>query len=298
MNEVLQVKSLTKRVKQKVILQDVSLSVSEGEILGLIGPNGAGKTTLLKIVSGVVRATSGSVLFDKSAGIGVVPEQAALLGDMNALQNLRMLSSIRGKIGTSEIKQTLRRVGLDPDNKTAVRNYSLGMKQRLMLAQAIMERPKLLLLDEPTNALDPLGIIDLRMLLSELAQAGTGIIIASHLLNEIERMCDRVAIINGGKILRQVNLRSTEQTSIEVSVSTADDWGTLKRWAESAHIELEKLTPNKGLPRGILNTKMAVPQVIAELQSAGVAIESISHVGPNLEAVFLECAQLEGGMYR
>jgi len=81
-------------------------------------------------------------------------------------------------------------------------------------------------------------------------------------------MCDRVAIINGGKILRQVNLRSTEQTSIEVSVSTADDWGTLKRWAESAHIELEKLTPNKGLPRGILNTKMAVPQVIAELQSA------------------------------
>jgi len=104
MNEVLQVKSLTKRVKQKVILQDVSLSVSEGEILGLIGPNGAGKTTLLKIVSGVVRATSGSVLFDKSAGIGVVPEQAALLGDMNALQNLRMLSSIRGKIGTSEIR--------------------------------------------------------------------------------------------------------------------------------------------------------------------------------------------------
>jgi len=98
--------------------------------------------------------------------------------------------------------------------------------------------------------------------------------------------------------LRQVNLRSTEQTSIEVSVSTADDWGTLKRWAESAHIELEKLTPNKGLPRGILNTKMAVPQVIAELQSAGVAIESISHVGPNLEAVFLECAQLEGGVYR
>jgi len=276
MNEVLQVKSLTKRVKQKVILQDVSLSVSEGEILGLIGPNGAGKTTLLKIVSGVVRATSGSVLFDKSAGIGVVPEQAALLGDMNALQNLRMLSSIRGKIGTSEIKQTLRRVGLDPDNKTAVRNYSLGMKQRLMLAQAIMERPKLLLLDEPTNALDPLGIIDLRMLLSELAQAGTGII----------RPCGNH------------QFRSTEQTSIEVCVSTADDWGTLKRWAESAHVELEKLTPDKGLPRGILNTKMAVPQVIAELQSAGVAIESISHVGPNLEAVLLECAQLQGGVYR
>jgi len=298
MNEVLQVKSLTKRVKQKVILQDVNLSVSEGEILGLVGPNGAGKTTLLKIVSGVVRATSGSILFDKSAGIGIVPEQAALLGDMDALQNLCMLSSIRGKIGVSQIKQTLRRVGLDPDNKKAVRNYSLGMKQRLMLAQAIMEHPKLLLLDEPTNALDPLGIIDLRMLLSELAQAGAGIIIASHLLNEIERMCDRVAIINGGKILRQVNLRSTGQTPIEVSVSTADDWDILERWAESAHVELEKLTPNKGFPRGILKTKMTVPEVISELQSAGVAIESISHVGPNLEAAFLEYAQLEGGAYR
>ena len=296
MNEILRVTSLTKKVKRRIILQDINLTVGEGEILGLIGPNGAGKTTLLKIISGTAKATAGSVLFDQSAGIGILPESPALLADMNALQNLQLLASIRGKIGQPEIKQALERVGLDPDNRKAVKHYSLGMKQRLMLAQAIMERPRLLLLDEPTNGLDPLGIIDLRLLMFELAKQGTGIIIASHLLNEIERMCHRVAIISNGSIFREVNLHGSEQTSIEITVSGADDWTRLTAWAGTGN--LQPLTLDQGFPRGILSTELPVSQVVVELQAAGVAIEGIWRVTANLESVFLQCSQLEDGVYR
>lgn len=298
MNEVLRVTSLTKKVKRKVILHEINLSVNEGEILGLIGPNGAGKTTLLKIISGTTKATSGSAIFDKSAGIGILPEFPALLADMNAMQNLQMLASIRNKISQSEIKQTLKRVGLDPDNRKAVKHYSLGMKQRLMLAQAIMERPRLLLLDEPTNGLDPLGIIDLRQLLSELAEDGTGIIIASHLLNEIEHMCHRVVIISNGSIFREVNLRSDEQMSIEISVSTMNDWNKLVGWADANMTDLQPLTSDHGFPRGILNTELSVSNVLKELQAVGVAIEGIRRVGPSLESVFLQCSRLKDGVYQ
>lgn len=296
MNDVLQVISLTKKVKNRPILQDIDLAVGAGEILRLIGPNGAGKTTLLKIISGTASATAGSILFDPAAGIGILPESPALLADMNALQNLQLLASIQGKVGQREINQALERVGLDPGNKKPVRHYSLGMKQRLMLAQAIMERPRLLLLDEPTNGLDPLGIIDLRRLLFELAEQGTGIIIASHLLNEIERMCHRVAIISQGSIVQEVNLQNSKQTSIEISVNSAGDWNRLMDWA--GRDNLRSLTPEQGFPRGILHSGLPVPQVVSYLQAAGIAIEGIRRVADSLEAAFLQCSRLEDGVYR
>ncbi len=296
MKEILKIRSLKKVVRRKPILRDINLTLSEGEILGLIGPNGAGKTTLLKIISGTVTATAGSVqLAEPESGIGVLPETPALLPSLSGFQNLQLLASIRRKIGEQEIRKAMETVGLDPANRKAVGNYSLGMKQRLMLAQAIMEKPKLLLLDEPTNGLDPLGIIDLRQLLFRLASQGVGIIIASHLLHEIELMCHRVAIISNGSIVREVNLQSSEQHLIEISVNSQSDWDKLVRWAGKDNL---RPLPSKDFPRGILNSELSVSRVLAELLPADIAIESIQRATIDLEAIFLECSQLKDGVYR
>lgn len=296
MKEILKIRSLKKIVRRKPILRDINLTLSEGEILGLIGPNGAGKTTLLKIISGSVTATAGSVqLAEPESGIGVLPETPALLPSLSGFQNLQLLASIRRKAREQEIREAMKTVGLDPANRKAVGNYSLGMKQRLMLAQAIMEKPKLLLLDEPTNGLDPLGIIDLRQLLFRLASQGVGIIIASHLLHEIELMCHRVAIISNGSIVREVNLQSSEQHLIEISVNSRSDWDKLVRWAGKDNL---RPLPSKDFPRGILNSELPVSRVLAELLPAGIAIESIQRAAINLEAIFLECSQLKDGVYR
>ncbi|HHW41863.1 MAG TPA: ABC transporter ATP-binding protein [Syntrophomonadaceae bacterium] len=296
MKEILKIRSLKKIVRRKPILRDINLTLSEGEILGLIGPNGAGKTTLLKIISGSITATAGSVqLAEPESGIGVLPETPALLPSLSGFQNLQLLASIRRKAREQEIREAMKTVGLDPANRKAVGNYSLGMKQRLMLAQAIMEKPKLLLLDEPTNGLDPLGIIDLRQLLFRLASQGVGIIIASHLLHEIELMCHRVAIISNGSIVREVNLQSSEQHLIEISVNSRSDWDKLVRWAGKDNL---RPLPSKDFPRGILNSELPVSRVLAELLPAGIAIESIQRAAINLEAIFLECSQLKDGVYR
>lgn len=295
MSEVLKVTALRKVVRRRTILDQVNLTVNAGEIVGLIGPNGAGKTTLLRIISGTARATSGTVVRSEAAGIGILPESPALISEMNALQNLQLLASIRGKADRQAIVAALQTVGLDPLNRKAVKHYSLGMKQRLMLAQAIMEQPQLLLLDEPTNGLDPLGIIDLRKLLFALAKQGIGIVIASHLLNEIERMCHRVIIISRGSIFREVNLRGSGSPSVEISVSSEDDWWRLLEWAGPGSV---RPLPGQELPSGVIECDLPVPRLIAELQSAGVAIESIQPVKASLEVAFLQCSRCEDGVYR
>ena len=298
MEEILTVKSLQKTIGQKRILNDVDLTLKSGEILGIIGPNGAGKSTLLKIISGTMIPTAGSVHFSERKGvIGIVPETPAILPALDGFRNLELLASIRKKIGKREIKEAMETVGLDPSNSKPAGTYSLGMKQRLMLAQAIMEKPRLLLLDEPTNGLDPVGIIDLRNLLFKLSDDGVGIIIASHLLREIEVMCHRVVIFSKGRIIREVNLQEQSQGFIEIAVSDLEDWKRLCQWSQENSNSLKEL-PSKGLPRGLLQTNLTVPDLLPQLIYAGIKIESIQTAEANLEAAFLECARSEGGLYR
>lgn len=207
MNTVVDVKSITKRYGTNEVLKNVSLTCEAGKIYGLIGRNGSGKTVLLKSICGLVIPTSGEVrVWGQSVGkdvdfpenIGFIIESPGFLLQESGLSNLKHLASIRGKIGIDEIRKSIYTVGLDPDLKLHVGKYSMGMRQRLGIAQAIMEEPDLLVLDEPMNGLDNQGVEDIRSLLLSLKEKGVTIVLASHFKEDIAYLCDEVYQMDAG----------------------------------------------------------------------------------------------------
>lgn len=211
MNAVIEVKNVTKCYGANKVLKDVSLTCEAGRIYGLIGRNGSGKTVLLRSICGFVIPTAGEVrVWGKQLGkdadfpenIGFIIESPGFLLQESGLRNLKHLSSIRGEIGIDEIRQSMTTVGLDPDLKRPVGKYSLGMRQRLGIAQAIMEKPKLLILDEPMNGLDNQGVQHIRSLLKSLKESGVTILLASHFKEDIELLCDEVYQMDCGILTR------------------------------------------------------------------------------------------------
>lgn len=211
----IELKNISKVIKNNTVLDDINFKFENGKIYGLKGRNGSGKSMLLRMISGLIRPTSGSVIIDgkelhkeiQSLGnIGIVLENAGLYPDFTGYHNLKYLASIKGQISDDEILNAIKRVGLDPYDKKTVKKYSLGMKQKIVIAQAIMEKPDFLLLDEPTNALDEKGVKLLREIVQEEAARGALVIIASHNEEDINLLCDRVIVMSDGKITNeQVN---------------------------------------------------------------------------------------------
>ena len=196
-------------LNKRQILSHISLELHNGKIYGLVGNNGCGKTMLMKCICGFVHPTEGKIEADgKVIGkdvdylpdAGIILETPGFIGYYSGLQNLKVLAGINHKIGQEQIRDAMRRVGLDPDLKLAVKKYSLGMRQRLGLAQAIMENPSVLILDEPMNGLDRKGVEEMRRLLLSLKALDKLIIIASHNAEEIEVLCDRVYEMDSGVI--------------------------------------------------------------------------------------------------
>ena len=191
------------------ILRDVSLTAGPGEIVGLIGRNGSGKTMLLRCIAGLVRPTAGTVTADGIVvgrdrdflpSSGIIIETPGFMSYYSGMRNLMLLAGIRGKAGREEVREAVRLAGLDPDDRRPVRKYSLGMRQRLGIAQAVMEAPEYLLLDEPMNGLDGEGLADMRELFISLKNKGKTLIIASHSREDIEILCDRVYEMDKGRI--------------------------------------------------------------------------------------------------
>ena len=207
MDIVISINNAVKKFRQAVVLDNVSAEFERGKVHGLIGRNGSGKTMLMKCICGIVPLTSGSISVDgkvigKDTGIlknaGVIIETPGFLPGYSAYDNLKFLASINRKIGKDEIKAAIRSVGLNPDDKKHVGKFSLGMKQRLGLAQAIMEDPYLLILDEPMNGLDKDGVKDMRQYLLDLKAQGKTILIASHSAEDIDVLCDTVCEMDKG----------------------------------------------------------------------------------------------------
>lgn len=201
MKDIIEVRGLSLTIGKTAILNDVTVSLEAGKIHGLIGRNGSGKTMLMKCICGFIRPTRGVVVVDgKRVGkdvdfpknMGIIIETPGFIPYYSGYKNLKLLAGLRNKIGKEEIIQAMERTGLDPKLKRHVKKYSLGMRQRLGLAQAIMEDPDILILDEPMNGLDKDGVEDMRRYLIDLSEQGKTILIASHSSEDISVLCDSV----------------------------------------------------------------------------------------------------------
>lgn len=213
MENAIQVNHAVKMFGKTAALQDVSLEVPKGTICGIVGRNGSGKTVLFKAICGFHRLTSGTIVVkgkqlgkdtDIPDDVGSIIETPGFLGHYSGYRNLKYLAGIRGRIGKEEISNAIKQVGLDPQSRKHVRKYSLGMRQRLGLAQTFMEGQDILVLDEPMNGLDNQGVEDMRKLLLELKEQGKTILMASHNRDDIEALCDDVYEMDAGVLKRWI----------------------------------------------------------------------------------------------
>lgn len=296
MDNILEIKNVSKRIGKKKILKDISLEVKEGEIFGFVGPNGAGKTTLIKIMLGLYKQDSGTIKiggydinkdFEKAMeSIGAIIENPEMYDYLSGKDNLSLYSKI-GKSADDEYhKKIVKTVKLEDRINSKVKTYSLGMRQRLGVAQALIGKPKLLVLDEPTNGLDPLGIKELRELLKTISKENNiAVFVSSHILSEIELMCDRIAIIDNGEIIEVKDLknRQTEKEDISISfevneVEKAKD--CLKEKSFICEINSDKLK--------ICTVKENIPIINKILVENNIKVYEIKQTFKTLEDEFIE----------
>lgn len=206
---IIEVRTVDKKFKSNVIFKDASISVQKGETVGIVGANGTGKSVLFKLITGLEFADKGEILvrgkrvgkdLDYPKDVGLFVNQPGYIEFYDGLTNLKLLADIQGKISEEDIKNTMRRIGLDPENKTRVKNYSAGMKQKLGIAQAIMEDQDIVLLDEPFNALDFQTNVEVMDLLASLKEEHKTVLITSHQHEYLEKICDKLYIILNHKI--------------------------------------------------------------------------------------------------
>src|SRR5437879_4097779 len=249
---VLRTNNLTKQYGKRIAVKNLNLEVRRGEIMGFLGPNGAGKTTTIRMALGLIAPTAGSaeILGQEVAThgsrilprVGALVETPALYLYMSGRNNLRAVASVLGGVPASRIDAVLDLVGLRARQRDRVRTYSLGMKQRLGVAIALLQDPDLLILDEPANGLDPAGIVEMRDLMHRLSAEGKTVFISSHLLTEVQQICTRVAIINLGKLVTESTVENLTRGRGEFSVTLEHAQEALalvqaQTWGASAHLD-------------------------------------------------------------
>ena len=215
----IEIKNVTKIIKHNTVIDNVSLTVNSGKITGLKGVNGSGKTMLMRLVSGLILPTSGEIIIDGETlgkditfprSIGTLIENPAFLDNYSGFQNLKLLASIQGKISDEEIREAIIDVELNPDDKKKFRKYSLGMKQRLGIAAAVMEHPDIIILDEPTNALDSDGVQMVKRILQKEKERGALILISCHDLDVLKELSDVIYLMNVGRLSSYADKEDTQ----------------------------------------------------------------------------------------
>ncbi|MGG0822824.1 ABC transporter ATP-binding protein [Paenibacillus turicensis] len=310
---VLSVSHLKKRIGKKWIVKDVSFDIRPGEIFGFLGPNGAGKTTTIRMLVDLIRPTEGTI---KIAGydvqknpekalsyVGSIVENPEVYTYLTGWENLEQFARMMPGIDQARIAEVAQIVRLDARIHDKVKTYSLGMRQRLGIAQALLGRPKLLILDEPTNGLDPKGIKEMRSFIRELAGTGMAVFVSSHLLSEIQLLCDRVAIISQGRVLTVGTVEELikggenyviwelEPREQGYRVLQADNITMLD---ETDHVLDDSVLV--GTSQDAIVTKMdtgLVDGMVSKLVQSGIAVKAVQRINPTLEQLFLQLTEGE-----
>ncbi|HMU26511.1 MAG TPA: ABC transporter ATP-binding protein [Solirubrobacterales bacterium] len=297
---LIRLEGVTKKFGATVALDDLSLAVPEGSVCGLLGPNGSGKTTAIRILLGLAGMNSGtaSLLGARPGGPGFTEavrqtgsliEGPALYGRATARQNMQIQAATLGLADAgAEIDDLLELVDLGDRADSNARTFSLGMKQRLGLAISLLGKPRLVLLDEPTNGLDPSGIVEIRELIKQLPERGVTVLVSSHLLSEVQLMCDRVTIINKGRLVADGTmeeiLASTgvgEGYRVYVRISQAEAATAILR---RAGLEVEDRGEGSLVARGEIEDDSEITRILAE---SGIWLRGLMRERPDLERVFL-----------
>lgn len=298
--EILNTKNLTKTYKKKNAVSNLNMSINKGDIYGFIGKNGAGKTTTIKMIVGLAAPTSGEITLFESKSlnqgrrkIGTVIEAPAFVPNLTARQNMLIQWKLLGNKNPAIIDEMLNLVGLDYVGKKKVKNFSLGMKQRLGIAMTLMGEPEFLVLDEPTNGLDPKGIVEVRELLQKLnEERGLTILISSHILSELAKLATRIGIIDDGVLLEEFSIDELDERCKSKLVVLVDDTEKAKNiLAEQLNLKDYKVIDantieiyDKGVDSGTINTTLAKNDVV---------VNSISTSHADLEEYFLNV--IKGG---
>ncbi|EAE7323474.1 ABC transporter ATP-binding protein [Listeria monocytogenes] len=292
----LQVTNLHKKIRKREIIKGISFEVMPGEVFGFLGPNGAGKTTTIRMIVGLIKPTSGTILIggkdirknftEAMRGLGSIVENPEFYSFLTGQENLAYFARMDSSIKKERIQEVTELVGLEKRINDRVSTYSLGMRQRLGIAQALLSNPKLLILDEPTNGLDPSGIHEMRDFIRALARnEGISVLVSSHLLSEIELLCDRVAIMTDGTIIK------TDQVAHLLSSRAQLRWRVTP--IEQAKAFLESVTEVE-VDGDYLVTAMNEESAEwnEQLVAKGIKVHEIDKRKPSLEDLFLE---LTGG---
>jgi ABC-2 type transport system ATP-binding protein len=302
----LELKNLTKKIKGKTIVDDLSFSVREGEIFGLLGPNGAGKTTTIRMIVGLISITDGDVSinginvrenYEKAMEqVGAIVENPQLYEFMSGYKNLMQYARIMPGVTEERIDEVIKLVDLEYAIHDKVKTYSLGMRQRLGVAQALLHKPNVLILDEPTNGLDPQGIYDLRNYLRLLANNGTSVIVSSHMLAEMQMMCDRVAIIQHGKMVRIDEIKSKEvEADVKVHFQIEGDVHQAKQVLAEMNPELDVVESGNELIVQTADVK-SIAELNKQLVLVGILVVGIQRKTKTLEERFLEMTKKGGDL--
>jgi len=296
-NAVVQIRNLTKRIGNKTLIDGLTFDVPKGEVFGFLGPNGAGKTTTIRMMVGLMSITEGEILieghsvsknFEKAiAHVGAIVENPEMYKFLSGYQNLIHFARMVPGVTKERIDELVKLVGLENRIHDKVKRYSLGMRQRLGVAQALLHKPSVLILDEPTNGLDPAGIRELRDYLRKLAQEeGIAVIVSSHLLSEMELMCDRIAIIQNGKL---VDVRRLKELVTEVEQQTVffevNDPEKAKEVLQG-HVAGGIMVRSEGLEINV--SREQIPGINQLLVQAGIMVYGIKPATKSLEDKFLE----------
>lgn len=293
---VVRMRDVTKRIGSKTLIDRLTLDIPRGQVYGFLGPNGAGKTTTIRMMVGLMSISESDILIEGASikdrfeeaisHVGAIVENPEMYKFLTGYQNLLHYARMSPGVTKERIWEAVERVGMQNRIHDKVKTYSLGMRQRLGVAQAILHRPKLLVLDEPTNGLDPQGIRELRDYLRALArEEGTTVFVSSHLLSEMELMCDTVAVIQQGRLVdvKSLHPEAAEGRALETAFDVSDPQRAAAL-VEGGHLEGGRLI--------VSADRKAVAEINAKLVMAGIDVYAIQAVTRSLEDQFLE---LTGG---